>query len=217
MHGHGYTQPVKQPPPTAWLVFLRVLFVGLGIFSLGFLTWTMQLRLAIVTRRMLDWLLLGAVMVAEVVAVVLIGMEPGDEIHTAGGWTGLTLLLGTLVVVIAYYLAADIRHFHRLRYGGYPAGPAPAAAYGYPQPHAMPYHQATTVPQTPRAPHDPAPRPPATPPVSSSPLTSPMSTPPMSPPPPQRPGPARIDQVRAELDELSDYLRRQDGGHEGGR
>jgi hypothetical protein len=26
-----------------------------------------------------------------------------------------------------------------------------------------------------------------------------------------RPGPARIDQVRAELDELSDYLRKQEG------
>jgi len=39
--------------------------------------------------------------------------------------------------------------------------------------------------------------------------------------PPQRATPARIDQVRAELDELSDYLRRhgdrRDGDHEGGR
>ncbi|MEU7050487.1 hypothetical protein AB0A67_19240, partial [Streptomyces eurythermus] len=33
---------------------------------------------------------------------------------------------------------------------------------------------------------------------------------------PRPPAPARIEQVRAELDELSDYLRRQDG-HEGGR
>ncbi|MPY64025.1 hypothetical protein FNH08_44775, partial [Streptomyces spongiae] len=29
---------------------------------------------------------------------------------------------------------------------------------------------------------------------------------------PQRPSPARIDQVRAELDELSDYLRKHEGG-----
>ncbi|MBK3648045.1 hypothetical protein JHN46_46610 [Streptomyces sp. MBT33] len=42
-----------------------------------------------------------------------------------------------------------------------------------------------------------------------------------APAPPQRPAPARIDQVRAELDELSDYLRKHpggsDGNHEGGR
>ncbi|MFD0505964.1 hypothetical protein ACFQ0G_30105 [Streptomyces chiangmaiensis] len=31
-------------------------------------------------------------------------------------------------------------------------------------------------------------------------------------PQPQRPAPARIDQVRAELDELSDYLRKHEGG-----
>ncbi|MFE6285920.1 hypothetical protein [Streptomyces sp. NPDC057877] len=205
MHGHGYTQPVKQPPPTAWLVFLRVLFVGIAIFSIGFLTWAMQLRLAIVTRRLIDWVLLGVVLVLETLAVVLIGSEPGDEIHTAGGWTGLALLLGTLVAVIAYYLAADVRHFHQLRYGGYAAQPAPAAAYGYPQQPPAPY-TATTAPQTP-----PVARNPHTPP--------PMPTPPISTPPPQRPGPApaRIDQVRAELDELSDYLRQQDGGHEGGR
>jgi hypothetical protein len=39
----------------------------------------------------------------------------------------------------------------------------------------------------------------------------------MASPPSQRPAPARIDQVRAELDELSDYLRKHDGRHEDGR
>ena len=42
----------------------------------------------------------------------------------------------------------------------------------------------------------------------------PQSPLPTAPPPPQRPAPARIDQVRAELDELSDYLRKHDGHHE---
>ncbi|NKQ28650.1 hypothetical protein HF200_30895 [Streptomyces galbus] len=41
------------------------------------------------------------------------------------------------------------------------------------------------------------------------------------PPRRQRAAPARIDQVRAELDELSDFLRKQEGrpggDHEGGR
>ncbi|MFJ4472705.1 hypothetical protein ACIP2X_35185 [Streptomyces sp. NPDC089424] len=206
MHGHGYTQPVKQPPPTAWLVLVRVLFVAISVLSLGFLTWTMLLRLAVVTRRSLDWGLFVAVLAVDILAVVLLGTEPGDEIHTPGGWTGLFLLLGTLVAVLAYYLAAEVRHFHQLRLGG---GHTPLPGYGYPQP---PYTHATTVPQTqarttpPRPSHGP----------------NPSHTPPPIPTtPPQRPAPARIDQVRAELDELSDYLRKQDGRrdgeHEGGR
>ncbi|MFD5715260.1 hypothetical protein ACFWHW_33675 [Streptomyces pharetrae] len=214
MHGHGYVQPVKQPPPTAWLVLLRVLFVVISILSLGFLTWTMLLRLALVTRKSLDWGLFVAVLAIDALAMVLLGTEPGEEIHTAGGWTGLGLLLGTLVVVIAYYLSADIRHFHQLRYGGY--GPRPAPAYGYPQPTApYPAGTATTVPRTPppaglpRTPAPAAPVPPA--PAAGVPV------PPARTPAPQRPAPARIDQVRAELDELSELLRRQDGRQDGDR
>ncbi|AJP02362.1 integral membrane protein [Streptomyces cyaneogriseus subsp. noncyanogenus] len=214
MHGHGYTQPVKQPPPTGWLVFLRVLFVTLSLLSLGFLTWTMLLRLAIVTRKALDWGLFVAVLAVDIVSIVLLGSEPGEEIHTAGGWTGLGLLLGTLVVVIAYYLSADVRHFHQLRYGAYVPHPAPAAAYGYPQPPG-PYLAAPPAPMpgppiSAPAPHAPVPPPPPAP--------APAAThTPVPAPPPRPPAPARIDQVRAELDELSDYLRRQGGGHEGGR
>lgn len=199
MQGHGYPQPVKQPP-TGWLVFLRVLFVVISVFSIGFLAWVMLLRLAIVTRRSLDWGLLVAVLAADVLSIVLLGSESGDEVHTAGGYLGIALLLGTLAAAIAYYLAADIRHFHQLRYPAYGVQQPPAAAYGYPQPPA-PYN-ATTVPQTPPPmPRTPAPR-------------TPVPQPPMTAPPQQRPAPARIDQVRAELDELSDYLRKHD---EGGR
>jgi hypothetical protein len=216
MHGHGYTQPVKQPPPTGWLVFLRVLFVVISIFTIGLLAWTMLLRLAIVTRKALDWGLFVAALAADILALVLIGTEPGDEVHTVGGWTGMGLLFGTLVACIAYYLAADVRHFHQLRYAGYTPQPtpAPASAYGYPQsasPTPSPY-AATSRPQTPLPPQAPATPPPAS--------HTPVPQPPPSTPP-QRPAPARIDQVRAELDELSDYLRnhdgRHDGNHEGGR
>lgn len=204
MHGHGYPQPSKRPPHTAWLVLLRVLFVVIGIFSIGLLAWAMLLRLAIVTRRGLDWGLFAASIVADIAALVLIGTESGDEIHTVGGWTGMVLLFGTLVGAISYYLSAEIRHFHQLRYGPYPPqqpapAQAPAPAYGFPQPQS-PYYTTTTLPQMPAPTPTPAPTP--QPPV---------------PPPPQRPAPARIDQVRAELDELSDYLRRHDGNPEGGR
>jgi hypothetical protein len=205
MQGHGQAQPVKQPPPTGLLVFLRVFFVVISVCSLGLLGWTMMLRLAIVTRKSLDWGLFVATFAAEVLGLVLLGTEPGDEIHTVGGWTGLALLLGSLVIAISYYLAADIRHFHQLHYAaaGYaPHQPPPAPAYGYPQPPQSqpqsPYAAApvpqTPVPQMPVPPTDQTPRP-------SAPT-----------PPPQRPAPARIDQVRAELDELSDYLRKHEDG-----
>ncbi|MFF9771666.1 hypothetical protein ACF1GT_34700 [Streptomyces sp. NPDC014636] len=211
MHGHGYGQPVKQPPHTAWLVFLRVLFVALGFLTIGFLAWAMMLRLAAVTRRSLDWGLFVAVLAADILSLTLVATEPGDEIHTTGGYVGLVLLLSTLVGTIAYYLAADTRHF-LLRQQAYQAQ-RPAPAYGYPAP-AGPYGS-TTVPILPAAHRTPA----APPAVPHTPPPLPHTAaprPPSATPPPQRPAPARIDQVRAELDELSDYLRRQDG-HEGGR
>jgi hypothetical protein len=201
MQGHGYPQPAKPPPPTGALVLVRVLFVGISVFCIGFLAWTMLLRLAIVTRKSLDWGLFVAALAADILSIVLLGSEPGEDVHTTGGYVGITLLLGTLVASIAYYLAADIRHFQQLREGAYVGQPSPA--YGYPQPgqpsQAPPPYTATTAQQhtPPPVPHTPVPQPP-------------MST----PPPQQRPAPARIDQVRAELDELSDYLRKHD---EGGR
>lgn len=220
MQGHGYTQPVKQPPPTGWLVFLRVCFVVISVLSFGLLMWTMMLRLAIVTRRALDWGLFVASIVVEILSVYLLGSEPGEEIHTAGGWLGLFLLLGGLVLSISYYLSADIRHFHQLRFSGYPAQRPPAAsAYGYPHPQPQSPYTSATMPQSPPIPHTPVPGTPAPP------SPAPRDAAPHNPVPPplaaQRPAPARIDQVRAELDELSDYLRRhdarQDGNHEGGR
>ncbi|MFF7748866.1 hypothetical protein ACFZCP_06340 [Streptomyces sp. NPDC007971] len=219
MQGHGHGQPVKQPPHTAWLVFLRVLFVALGLFSIGFLAWVMPLRLAAVTRKALDWGLFVTVLVLDILSIVLLASEPGDEIHTTSGYLGLFLLLGTLVGAMAYYLVAEIRHF-MLQQQAYAArGPAPA--YGYPGP-ANPY-TASPAPTVPVGPHTP-------PPIRPAPVPhTPVPQPPPPTLPPQRPAPARIDQVRAELDELSDYLRKhdghpdgrnegmQEGHHEGGR
>ncbi|MFI9254469.1 hypothetical protein [Streptomyces sp. NPDC053069] len=214
MQGLGYGQPVKRPPHTAWLVLLRVLFVATGFFSVGLLAWVMLLRLAIVTRRSLDWGLFVAALVADILSLVLIGTESGDDVHTPGGYFGMFLLLGTLVAAIAYYLAADIRHF-MLRQQSYAAQRPAQAGYGYPGP-AHPY-TAAPAPAVPigRAGHDtpfpPAPAVPHTPPpIPRTPV----------PQPPQRPAPTHIEQVRAELDELSDYLRKHDGrpdSHEGGR
>ncbi|MEU9185288.1 hypothetical protein AB0D14_12110 [Streptomyces sp. NPDC048484] len=213
MQGHGQAQSVKPPPPTGLLVFLRVLFVVISVCSFGLLGWTMMLRLALLTRKSLDWGLLVATFAAESLGLVLIGTEPGKEIHTLGGWTGLALLFGSLVVVISYYLAAEIRHFHELSYAyaGYARHqPPPAHTYGYPQ---QPY-AAATGPHTPVPPMAPIPQPHLQPQLHPQPQSQPQSQPQAAAPtpPPQRPAPARIDQVRAELDELSDYLRKHEDG-----
>ncbi|MFJ8489290.1 hypothetical protein ACIRBZ_13120 [Streptomyces sp. NPDC094038] len=196
MQGQGHAQPVQRPPHDAVLVLLRVVFVTMAVCSAGFLAWAMLLRLAVVTRRSVDFGLLVAVAAADVLSIVLLGTEPGDEVHTAGGYVGITLLFGTLLLGVVYYLVADVRHFQRQR----EAYRAQAPAYGYP-PAAAPYATGTTGQGT----RPPIPAPPQ-PPI---------------PAPPQRPAPVRIDQVRAELDELSDYLRKHDGhregDHEGGR
>ncbi|MEU1159781.1 hypothetical protein ABZ372_02710 [Streptomyces sp. NPDC005921] len=201
MQGQGHAQPVQRPPHDAVLVLLRVVFVALGVFSAGFLAWAMMLRLAVVTRRSVDFGLLVTVMAADILSVVLLASEPGEEVHTPGGYLGITLLFGGLLATVVYYLAADVRHFQRRR-------EAYAAAYGYPPP-VSPY-TTTTTPLGAQPPHTPPPH--TVPPVSRPPLAQPPI-----PAPPQRPAPARIEQVRAELDELSDYLRKHDGRDEGGR
>jgi hypothetical protein len=209
MQGHGYTQPAKQPPSSGVLVFLRVMFVVISVCSFGMLAWTMMLRLAIVTRRRLDWGLFAASIVSEILGLYLLGSESGDEIHTAGGWIGLVLILGTIVIGISYYLAAEIRHYQQLAFAV--AGPH-APAYGYPQ--GAPPYTTTTRPPTLNTPPPMAQTPIPQTPIPHAPVSQPPA---QTPPPPQRPAPARIDQVRAELDELSDYLRKHDGNHEGGR
>ncbi|RPE43305.1 hypothetical protein EDD90_6501 [Streptomyces sp. Ag109_O5-1] len=207
MQGQGHAQPVQRPPHEAVLVLLRVVFVALGVFSLGLLTWVMMLRLAAVTRRSVDWGLLVAVAASDVLSFVLLGNEPGDDVNTTGGYLGITLLFGTLLATIVYYLVAEVRHFQRQR------AAYAAQTYGY-APPASPYVTGT-APLGVQPPHTP---PPHTPPPNTVP---PMPGPPLSQPPipapPQRPAPVRIEQVRAELDELSDYLRKHDGHHEGNR
>ncbi|MER5790677.1 hypothetical protein [Streptomyces sp. NPDC001980] len=214
MQGQGHAQPVQRPPHDAVLVLLRVVFVTMAVCSAGFLTWALLLRLAVVTRRSVDFGLLVAVAAADVLSLVLLGTEPGDDVHTAGGYLGITLLFGTLLGGVVYYLVADVRHFQRQREA------YAAQAYGYP-PAASPYATGTT-PLGSQPPHTPPPH--SVPPMSGPPLSQAPTPAPPQPPipaPPQRPAPARIDQVRAELDELSDYLRKHDGhregDHEGGR
>ncbi|MEV6947745.1 hypothetical protein AB0N07_38525 [Streptomyces sp. NPDC051172] len=195
MQGHGYAAPPPRRPSTGVLVLLRVIFVAVALLSIGFLAWVATLRAAIVTRRATDWWIFAASVVVLGISFAFLSTDHTDDYSTPNGNAGMIILLLNAVACAGYYLYADIRHF-----GPGPTGHpmAPGMGYGYPQPPS-PY--AATLPQTP--------------------VVAAPSTPVPPPPPPQRPAPARIDQVRAELDELSDYLRQHpghsDGNHEGGR
>lgn len=202
MHGHGHAPPPPRPT-SATPVVLRVVFLALTVLSCGLLAWVPMLRLAIVTRTVRDWVLFGLSGVLVVGSLIMIGAEPTEEVDSAQENFGFIVLVATVVAVIAYYLYADIK-FEQQRQQGYYGGPVPG-----PIPGAMP--GSALGPTAPSAPSPSYGYPPQGDPHLRTTFV-PGSQPPQQPGP--RPSPARIDQVRAELDELSDMLRQQDDpGH----
>ncbi|MEV7080646.1 hypothetical protein AB0N88_19265 [Streptomyces sp. NPDC093516] len=210
MYGHGAAPP---PRSAATVISLRVLFAAAGFLTCGVFACVPLFRVAVLRGRALDWVLAWVTLPLSIACFLVVGTLPEEDVRTDIA-LGLILLLGFGAAI--YYLIVDIGHHgERRQFTGPPASPhAPTvhSPYGYPHPGSSYAQAATPVPQLPTphtpVPHDAAPRIPA----------------PVQPPPtPQRPAPARIDQVRAELDELSDYLRRQegddrrDGDREGGR
>ncbi|MGW2088439.1 hypothetical protein [Streptomyces sp. NPDC001880] len=231
--GHPPTPP-RRVPSRAWIVSMRVLFVLLSVGSLGLLLWSPLLRLAIVRRRASDWWLTGAGFVFVCVLLPILGRDGSDE-PTGIDNVLIPLLLVTMAGSIAYYLVADVRHYNGLskqhRTGGQGA-PVPGYGHGY----GYGYGYAPTVPMRMSAPGPtplpasmptPAPAPPIQ--AAQQPQPSPAPQPnsqyqshpqyqsrpqyqshPQHQPNPQH-QPHRIDQIRAELDELSDYLRKEEG------
>ncbi|MFF3982115.1 hypothetical protein [Streptomyces sp. NPDC001828] len=195
MHGPGYGPPQPTRPSGAGQIVLRVLFALLPLLSIGMLAWTAPLRLAIVTRRRAHWVVFWADLAVSVFFFAYIMRAPDEN-----DWrmdVGMIGLLALAVASTAFFLYADIRHAYAppLAYGGY----APA---GYGPPHIP-------GPTAPR--FGPYPNPYADTPVpSGTPFPAPPASAPRAPVPPQPGTPAapRIDQVRAELDELSQYLRK---------
>lgn len=194
MHGPGLPPQHGPQSDSGGVMALRVVFVLLPILSCGFLAWGSLLRLALVTRKSRDWALMVASCVLAVVWMALIQADPTPEVN---GWqsdlgAGGSILMGFAICV--YFLVADIKH-HEARRSAltsqwYPAQPAP---YVHPQPsgpaYGYPPATATTRPSTPTPTPAPTPAPPQV--------------------PPQPTPPPRIGQVRAELDELSELLRKQ--------
>ena len=184
MHGHGYAPPPRLPSSGAQ-AGMRVLFVAIAVLTVGFLGFVPMLRLALTSRSKVDWRVFIGVAATQLVCWIGVFSDPGGEEFTS--WYGnaaMGLMLINLAVSVTYYLIADIRHARRHQLAMAPA------MYGRP-PQQPPYGYPQPQPQ-------PQPRP--------QPYTQ--------PPTPQNQGqpPQRIDQVRAELDELSDYLRKRDGG-----
>ncbi|MFJ4742327.1 hypothetical protein [Streptomyces sp. NPDC088775] len=218
--GHPPTPP-RRVPSRAWIVSMRVLFLVLSVGSVGILLWSPLLRLAIVRRRASDWWLTGAGFVFVCVLIPVLGRDGNDE-PTGIDNVLIPLLLVTMLGSIAYYLVGDVRHYDRLTkqhpLGGYSAvPPAPGYGYGYPYAPTVPTRMPSAAPM-------PAPIPAQAPAPLVRPAQQPQQPQPSpwqqqqqqqlphpQPHPAPHPHPHRIDQVRAELDELSDYLREEEG------
>ncbi|MFF8939000.1 hypothetical protein ACF08O_30630 [Streptomyces paradoxus] len=199
MYGHGAAPP---PRSAATVISLRVLFAAAGFLTCGVLACVPLFRVAVLRGRALDWTLAWVSLPLSIACFAVIGALPESDYRTDIALAAI-LLLGVGAAV--YFLVVDIGHHgEQRRFAGYASPHASTVGhtpYGYPQHPAPPYAPASTPVPHPPAPHTPTPRD-ATPPIPG----------PIQPPPsPQRPAPARIDQVRAELDELSDYLRRHEG------
>lgn len=203
MHGPG----IAQPPPNGtsspgMLAFIRVIFVGLPLISCGFLAWTATLRVAIVTRSALNWWLFVGNVALNILWVVFLAQDNTDDFSSPAGNTGMGGMLSTGAAAIAYYLYADFKHYGPQRpvYAGYypPQGTPP---HGYQPPANSGYgYGGPTRPLTgPPAQNQHQPQPPGPGPGTPGPAQ------------PNHTAPPRIDQVRAELDELSDLLRRDSG------
>ncbi|WP_328944300.1 hypothetical protein OG259_25015 [Streptomyces sp. NBC_00250] len=174
-------QPPKAPVPGG-LVALRVLFCALSLLSCGFLGWAPLLRLAIITRKARDWALFVLALLGSAALFTYIVVTAEKESGDLEAFLGIGAIVLLSAGSITYYLVAEIRHFDPLR--------------TQPQHRPLGYAYGTAV-TTPSGP------------VAQNPYAG-------EPPSGAFPGPAtphaprsapRIDQVRAELDELSELLR----------
>jgi hypothetical protein len=220
MYGPGTAPPHNRRAGHAAVIWLRVLFTALPVLSLGFLAWGSLLRLGVVRRNPLDWALMVLDIVAIIIGYTLVGMADDNTDSwqsNAGTLTVLVCMFGTP----AYYLVTDLRRKDTPPAGyamptGYPPHPY-ASGYG-PMPgpmHTDPVHGGIPQPAPMRT-QPPMPAQTGTPAPTPTPMSASTPVPAAGPVPAQTPAhgriPApRIDQVRAELDELSDYLRKEEG------
>ncbi|MCX4511339.1 hypothetical protein OHA27_13685 [Streptomyces sp. NBC_01619] len=200
MHVHVPMTPPRRPA-TAGVITVRVIICVLIVLTLGMLAWIAMLRIAIMRRRGQDWALFWCQLVLNVACLVPLEQSFADHWIANVGMAGLLL---QMVGVVTYYLIVDIHHHQR----GYaaPVFTAPPAPHG-PPPMPVPGYG-----------YPPQPAPQVQPQPPSQPQLHTQPQPPAQPQPQPQPvhPPHRIDQVRAELDELSAYLRNDNNDNNNG-
>ncbi|MFD3664187.1 hypothetical protein ACFWVF_26965 [Streptomyces sp. NPDC058659] len=211
--------PRPSPPPSppgpasGGLIALRVLFAALPLLSCGFLAWAPMLRLAILTQKVRDWVFFGLTFVVATALFVYMGVTGEKEASDLEAVIGVGTILALGAGSVAYYLVGEIRHYDRRRA---PAVPPPFRPLGYvygPDGSAV-----TTTPSGAPAPYICAPPAPAQPHQPVQPHAPAQPHQPAQPVQPHQPPTApRIEQVRAELDELSDLLRKDGRDGQDGR
>ncbi|MFH8403640.1 hypothetical protein ACH4FX_02545 [Streptomyces sp. NPDC018019] len=240
MHGPVTAPPPHRPASRRTVVLLRVVFVALAVLSLGFLAWVTMLRAALVQRRPLGWWLFGTDLALLFAAVFLSGGHDENSWQSNTGAVLVLVQMAAvvtyyLVVDVRVHRAAPGGQAYGplgagAAYGGHPGpGPAPAAMAPSPNPYAgaqpprqapepppqdWPYAQTRT-----QGPFQPGPAAHPAPPQQPAHFPQQAGYEPVPHPyDQQQPAapyggqqPQRIDRVRAELDELSDYLRKEEG------
>ncbi|MFD0377361.1 hypothetical protein [Streptomyces sp. NPDC127112] len=192
MHGPGIPPqqgPHGHRPLSGAAMTLRVLFTALPLLSCGFFAWGSLLRIALLTRKTRDWVLLVLGGVLSVVWITFIELDPTEETNGWQGNLGAGGSIFTGFAICVYYLVADIKH-HETK-------AAPPQAVG-----AAPWYPAQQTPYNQQhQQHLPQPPQQTRPSYGYPPVTPQQAPAPVQPP--------RIGQVRAELDELSELLRKQ--------
>ncbi|MFI1094693.1 hypothetical protein [Streptomyces sp. NPDC020917] len=214
MYGPGTGPPPVRPPHRGAVIGLRVLFTVLPVVTLGVGAWGSVLRLAMLRRQAVDWALLPVVAVFGIGGFVLIGSSSDDSPQSNVGAVGI---FACMLAVPVYYLVADLLWHTRPQQQAMPprtANPYATGPVTGPLPGPLPGPMNGPLAGTG---HAPVPGPISGPPhhgmTGGLPYASGTPAPQPTRPPVAGTGPAhpRIDQVRAELDELSDYLRKEDG------
>ncbi|MFF4170930.1 hypothetical protein [Streptomyces sp. NPDC001744] len=198
MYGPPQVPQPPRSPASGGRIALRFLFCALALLSCGFLAWAPMLRLAVVTRRTADWVLCALTFLAGAGLFAYAAATGDQEVTTAESFVALGVITVLVAGPVTYYLIGEIRHAERRR--------AEGTAFGH-DPRGYAFGTAVTVPSG------------SVPGAGPNPYTVPV-TPASATPAPVTPAPRpapRIEQVRAELDELSDLLRKEPREDEGGR
>ncbi|MCZ0979892.1 hypothetical protein O1L60_15190 [Streptomyces diastatochromogenes] len=165
MYGPPQAPQVPQPqksPVTGGRVALLVLFCALALLSCGFLAWAPMLRVAVLTRRALDWVLFGVTFAAGAALFAYAAATGDQESSTAEAFAAVGIMMLLVAGPLTYYLVTEIRRLDR---GG--AAPAYLPPGTTPPPPSRSRARSATRTRTPArssrrpprpAPHRPGPR-----------------------------------------------------------